>query len=281
MIGPLWRVNVRTRLTFWYITVLALILFVYSAAVYVLLRNYLFSEIDRKLREDIELTEEVLSENPDNPHALEDTKIRDRWLLEVWSKKKGAKESHKEKKIFASPSLESSPLGIVGAECLGKRNPPTTKKLPDGLHIRIACRTSRIDGVIYTIRAARSADRVHEELEQVLLMLALGLPAALLLSAFGGYMLARRALLPVSRMTEQAQSMSAERLGARLVIENPNDELGKLGTTFNQTFERLERSFEQMRRFSADASHELRTPLTAIRTMGEVALRKGHLPEKT
>ena len=40
--------------------------------------------------------------------------------------------------------------------------------------------------------------------------------------------------------------------------------------------ERLESSFAQMRRFTADVSHELRTPLTAIRSVGEVALRGRH-----
>jgi oligoribonuclease len=63
-----------------------------------------------------------------------------------------------------------------------------------------------------------------------------------------------------------------------LQVGNPQDELGQLAAAFNEAFDRLERSFEQMRRFSADASHELRTPLTALRTMGEVALREERTP---
>src|ERR1019366_5586375 len=59
-----------------------------------------------------------------------------------------------------------------------------------------------------------------------------------------------------------------------LAIGNPNDELGHLGRVFNETLGRLERSFEQLRRFTADASHELRTPLTAIRSVGEVSLQR-------
>jgi signal transduction histidine kinase len=49
--------------------------------------------------------------------------------------------------------------------------------------------------------------------------------------------------------------------------------MGRLATVFNETLGRLEESFEQMRRFTADVSHELRTPLTAIRSVGEVGLR--------
>jgi len=75
-------------------------------------------------------------------------------------------------------------------------------------------------------------------------------------------------------MARRAEQISAERLNERLEIENPDDELGHLGQAFNQTLSRLERSFEQLRRFTADASHELRTPLTAIRSVGEVALHR-------
>jgi signal transduction histidine kinase len=52
------------------------------------------------------------------------------------------------------------------------------------------------------------------------------------------------------------------------------DELGHLGRVINETLARLERSFEQLRRFTADASHELRTPLMVIRSVGEVALQR-------
>jgi signal transduction histidine kinase len=76
-------------------------------------------------------------------------------------------------------------------------------------------------------------------------------------------------------MSERARSITAERLSDRLPVDNPEDEMGRLATVFNETLGRLERSFEQMRQFTADVSHELRTPLTSIRSVGEVGLR-GH-----
>jgi heavy metal sensor kinase len=74
-------------------------------------------------------------------------------------------------------------------------------------------------------------------------------------------------------MAERAQAISADRLSERLPIRNPHDEIGRLARVINDLLGRLELSFSQMQRFTADASHELRTPLTAIRTVGEVALR--------
>jgi heavy metal sensor kinase len=79
-------------------------------------------------------------------------------------------------------------------------------------------------------------------------------------------------------MTTQAKTISAEQLGDRLSIETPEDELGKLGTVFNDMLGRLQTAFDQLRRFTSDASHELRTPLTAIRSVGEVALQDQRSP---
>jgi heavy metal sensor kinase len=120
---------------------------------------------------------------------------------------------------------------------------------------------------------ARSEESLRHALQTSLLVLVLGLPVAVGMAGVGGYVLARRALAPVGQMAEQASRMTADRLGERLPVDNPADELGKLAAVFNDTFARLERSFAQMRRFTADASHELRTPLTALRSVGEVGLR--------
>ena len=121
--------------------------------------------------------------------------------------------------------------------------------------------------------AVRSADAAAS-CSDLALILVLGLPLGVATAGFGGYSLARRALAPVERMAERARTITAERLSDRLPVDNPDDELGRLATVFNETLGRLEASFEQMRRFTADVSHELRTPLTAIRSVGEVGLRE-------
>src|SRR5262249_16924815 len=103
---------------------------------------------------------------------------------------------------------------------------------------------------------------------------ATGLHLAVAIAGLGGYFLARRALAPLGHMADRARTITAGRLGQRLPVETPGDELGQLAAVFNDAFARLERSFEQLRRFTADASHELRTPLTAMRAVGEVGLRE-------
>ena len=96
---------------------------------------------------------------------------------------------------------------------------------------------------------------MRQELDELALILVFGLPLAVAIAGLGGYTLARRALLPVERMTERARTITAERLSDRLPVENPDDEMGRLAVVFNETLGRLEASFEQMRRFTADVSH--------------------------
>jgi heavy metal sensor kinase len=128
------------------------------------------------------------------------------------------------------------------------------------------------------VQVGRSEEPLRARLRELALILLFGLPLAAAVAGLGGYVLARRALAPIERMTERARTITAERLDDRLPVHNPDDEMGRLAAVFNETLGRLETSFEQMKRFTADASHELRTPLTSIRSVGEVGLR-GHKDE--
>jgi signal transduction histidine kinase len=86
---------------------------------------------------------------------------------------------------------------------------------------------------------------------------------ALLLAAIGGYWLAGKALRPVKMITRTANEISATDLRRRLHLQR-RDEFGELAATFDQMLARLEAAFKRQAQFTADASHELRTPLTII-----------------
>jgi len=119
---------------------------------------------------------------------------------------------------------------------------------------------------------------VDAQLREILVVLAGGLPLVVALAGAGGYMLARRALAPIDDLASEARRITADRLHDRLSVPNDKDEIGRLAAVINDTFARLESSFAQLRRFTADASHELRTPLAVIRGIGEVGLRETRTP---
>jgi heavy metal sensor kinase len=128
------------------------------------------------------------------------------------------------------------------------------------------------------LRVFRSEDRLRVQLGEVLSVLVLGLPLVVVLAGVGGYVLARRALTPIDHLASEARRITAERLHERLSVPNQHDEIGRLAAVINETFARLESSFSQLRRFTADASHELRTPLSVIRGIGEAGLGETRTP---
>lgn len=96
----------------------------------------------------------------------------------------------------------------------------------------------------------------------------------------GGRWVCRRALAPVTRMTEAANRITADDLGARLPVPAARDELHELAGRFNDLLARLQDAFERQRRFTGEASHQLRTPLTAMLGQMEVALRRDRGPDE-
>lgn len=97
------------------------------------------------------------------------------------------------------------------------------------------------------------------------LALLTALPVVVVIIAAAGSFLARRALRPVDEVTRAAGQITAARLAHRLPEPRTHDEIHRLVAVLNAMFERLQRSFEQAVRFSADASHQLKTPLSVLR----------------
>ncbi len=255
--------SVRTRLALSHALALALALAAYSLILYLLFHRSLYGELDVKLRNDLENADDQLAGVLDGtvtglPHDPEN------WLTEAWT--------IEGTRVATSSAADDFPLGKLDPSCVNRRE-PTDTTLASSLPIRIFCQESATKRGTHILRVARVRERVAAQLRDFLVAALLGAPLVVLLSIAFGYLLARRALDPVARMTEAARRLSATRLGERLPVANPDDELGRLASAFNEVFENLERSFHQMRRFTADAAHELRTPLTAIRAVGEVALR--------
>ena len=97
-------------------------------------------------------------------------------------------------------------------------------------------------------------------------------PLMLSLSGLSGFLLARRSLASVDRITRVADHLSSANLHESLPVTGSGDELDRLAATLNAMLGRIRGGVEQMRRFNANAAHELRTPLHRIGSMLDAAL---------
>jgi heavy metal sensor kinase len=268
--------NVRSRLTLWYVLVLASLLALYAGVASLFLFLSLREDFDHNLLQDVETVEGMLEKEPDGHVSLHANhpdigEPRIGHFIEVWSPQGLL--------LYRSAALQGQILGGPPSPDEGLRDPtPATTRLANGTRVRLASSVYHVEDQRVVLRVAYSEQRLWRELGEFAEVLLLGFPIAVLLAGVGGYALARKALSPIDSMATHATRISAERLGDRLSIENPEDELGKLGTVFNDMLGRLQEAFDQLRRFTSDASHELRTPLTAIRSVGEVALQDQRSP---
>lgn len=266
--------HVRTRLTLWYVFVLASVLLLS----WVLTASFLFlqlrGQLDHYAIQDIETVEGLLyfdargdlGVREDYHNHASSKQVIDR-LLEVRSAQGAV--------LYRNERLDGQALGgkLLPGEGEGGYSARSVR-LADGMPVRMVSRRHTLNGHPLVLRLGYSEEAILGRLREFGLASLLALPLIVALVGFGSYLLAKRALRPLEEMACRAEAITPERLNERLQIGEAGDEMDHLATVFNNLLARLEQSFEQLRRFTSDASHELRTPLASIRSVGEVALEK-------
>lgn len=266
------RLPIRMRLTMWYSASFLVVLCLFGGGSYYATKVSILHDLDHNLKLRIAGIEAFLKQEQGVSlarlrHELEeDSQLRPAGeLLQI--------SDRPENWVFASDSIRR--LGIdIPSELPGTETKTSTlhrRKIP----IRIATATYVLGNRHFVIQLGQSLEASSELLEIFKWILLAAVPAILLVASVTGYWMASRALRPMSRITEDAQAISALDISKRVAVPAAKDELHKLSTTVNQMMDRLELSFRQITQFTADASHELRTPISLIRTSAELALADG------
>jgi heavy metal sensor kinase len=271
--------HIRTRLTLWYVAIFGLLFAAYICSACFLQYWQLKQQLYHAEVQDMETVQGLLyfadgqlSLHEEYFNRPESRSLLDR-MLEVLDS-----NGHV---LFRNRKLDGNTLG-------GRLLPdegvngffPRSLRLADGTPVLVISHVHVLQQTPVLIRLAYSTDPLRLQSLQLLGLLALVLPIALIAAGFAGYRFVMRVLDPLEQMATLTERITARRLNERIPVQNAEDELGHMALVLNALLERLQESFKKLQRFTSDVSHELRTPLAAIRSVGEVGLQEDHDAEK-
>ena len=265
--------TLRARLTAWYVAAVSLTLTAFALLMYVWLSGTLLRHHDPELLAAADRIARLLQGVPlDEAHvasaigALEDAP-----LLMIRDGSGGL--------IYRSPmlALAEPTIGqheaLVHAVMMGLTAPEFfTVTLERSGSVRFICTPIDRTPPAY-VQVGNSLGEVPATLHSVAVASLTLIPFVVVLTSFGGWMIARRALAPIDAIDSTLRSIEATDLSRRVDLHPADRELSGLMRTINGLLARLERAFKDLRDFTADASHQLQTPLTVMKSTIEMARR--------
>lgn len=266
--------SIRVRLTAWYLVMLALGLGLFGIGSWFAMRASAFQTIDEELEDRIHGVEKFMQLQI---ASLSPVEIRDEFrehsvlgpggdLFQVCDEKG--------QWLYRSAVLENNRVPIRFPNQLGDESVYENISV-QSIPIRFATGRVVVNDHPYAIQVAVPLKEFYAALERFRLILWFSVPLLLVGAGLGGYLISRRALRPVDRITAAAESISISNLSERLEVPKTSDELQRLSETLNRMLGRLDTSVQRMSQLTADASHELRAPVSLIRTTAELAIQGG------
>jgi len=275
--------SIRFRMALWYAALLAGALALFGAASYIGLERYLQKSLEESLIKQARSIGDVLIVNINQSgEDYVSNEITEHYSPEINGRfiRVTAADG---RQVFISGLPKDGtfdPLRVPPPQLPFSQPYSHEVEMPDGHELLLhALPYKAKDGSRFLIEVAAPYNQIESVLRGLQLTFALGLPLIVALAISGGYVLMRRALRPVDEIRQKAAQITSRNLSERLPVVRTGDELERLATDLNRMIARLEESFQQINRFSADASHELRTPLTVLQgELESMAQSRSNIP---
>ncbi len=271
---------IRTRVTVWYVTLLAGLIVALGVFVVFRLRTDLIGGVDASL--DTRAAQISLGYQGSGEGEFQD--VSDASLKGLPGGESAAQLLDAAGTVLEASGIPAGEGPMIDQQQIAAAVGGATVRASmdlgaDGEASRVlAVRLPRSPGRVIVV--ATSLDSVDESVSHLTILMLLAGPALLVVAGFGGWWLAGAALSPVARMTRQASTIGIARLDERVDVPDTADEIHDLAVTMNAMLERLEGGVRDQRRFVADASHELRTPLAVMLSEIEVSIRDPQLSQE-
>ncbi len=265
------RLPIRARLTVWYAVFLTVTLAALGAFLVLELRTDLRSTIDREVRSSsFAIRQTYIDEGITGFREISAATLRRSGALAQILDPAGQVIAS-----YGGDLAQDSMLPSPGlAAALSSTRAPHTVRLGDSAQaFRVTSTPVAIHGHHQVLVVGESLLGANEAVRKILILLLIAGPIVLAATALAGWLLLRKALLPVERMRQKAEMIGIDRLDERLATSHTGDELGQLAATLNAMLDRLEAGVLARHQLVADASHELRTPLAAMRAELDIGIR--------
>lgn len=261
--------SIKAKIIIFYLIIISLSLFALGLFLYLSLEKIIYDSIDSSLLSRAKALATLISEDG------REFKFSDELMWEYSSQKSGYFFQIRKldgTTVEKSASLKNLELPFQkGEEQISFKTIYLNKK-----PVRVV--NFPISNLV--IQCAENIDGRVELLEDYRRILSLSILALMVISTFGGFLIAKKALTPVKKISESIGRISESNLSERVDEKNIPSELKGLASSFNQTFDSLERAFNRQKQFVSDASHELRTPLSVILSHSEITLRRERSTEE-
>ena len=261
------RLSIKTRVTLWYTTLLAMLVGLVVAAVLVMSDSMEEMQAKKLLETAVNHAADLLVYDGEDVTFLEPVETYENGIYLLF---------YDENYRFLDGSWpQKFPNGVDAANRAFQaiRRGNTTYYVYDHL-LEFA------SGGVW-IRGIYEATGAQFILDNVVRVILIALPALAALAALGGWLITRNAFRVVDELRQQADSISGgQDLSRRIPVNGERDELHRLAGTLNRMFDRLEDSFQAEQQFISDVSHELRTPTAVILAECQYALESGQMAEQ-
>ena len=267
-------VTLRARLTAWYVAAVTLTLTTFALLMYVWLSGTLSRHHDPELMATADRVARLLQTVPlDEAHVASAIGASD-GAARLLMVRDGAGEL-----LYRSPmlALAEPTIGhheaLVHAVTMGSTAPEFfTVTLERSGPVRFICTPINRTPAAY-VQVGNDLGEIPATLHSIAIASLTLIPVVVVLTSFGGWLIARRALAPIDAMDSTLRSIEATDLSRRVYLRPADRELSGLVRTINGLLARLEQAFKDLRDFTADASHQLQTPLTVMKGTIEMARR--------